>query len=130
MTQEQLHERKMRLVGAYTGFIGAAVLALVASDVASKPEAWAVSLWALSLPFLVSYLLLDFIVAVKQGREASVTRGFMSCFGLGLSITGTFAWLGSVSWFGAVAFLLVVALCVGLTLHVVFHGTRGDVPEL
>jgi hypothetical protein len=102
------------------------MLALIAS---SRPVARApliVSLLAVSLPSLVSWLLLDFVVRVKQGRKGSIVRGLAIMLGLAPSLVALVLMLGSFSWLAAVFFLVLIAWWF-LALDVVTYlGTRRN----
>lgn len=110
------HERVAKIHGAYTAFIAAAIISLISGDGHIKSENWAICLWALSLPWLVSFVLLDFIVREQQRRENSRTRGFIAILGYGFSNLGTAALLTHYSWVAAIAYLISIPICA-LYLH-------------
>jgi len=112
------HERVVKMHGAYTAFIAAAVISLISGDGHLRLEGWSICLWTLSLPPLITLLLLDYIVRVCQRRKASGIRGLMTLLGYGLSNLGTAALMFNFSWVAAGAYLFSVLLCA-LLLHVV-----------
>ena len=67
-------DRVLLVHGAYTTFVAAGVVSLISGDGHIKTEGWAICFWALSLPPLASYLLLDYIVRVSQKRRNSAAR--------------------------------------------------------
>lgn len=116
--REVTHERFTKLVGAYTGFVAAAIISLISGDGHIKSENWAICFWALSLPPLVALLLLDFIVRVRQSREKSKIRGCMAFLGYGFSNLGTASLLTHYSWWAAIIFLVLIPLCALFTHEV------------
>lgn len=123
------HERILKIFGAYTGFIAAAILAIVTSGSRSPAFDWALSLWVFSLPPLLSYQLLDYHVRVRQKRSKSAIRGVMLGVGIGLSNLGVFALLTSYSWIAAALYLLALPIwplfvreVAGLGWHKEFNG--------
>ena len=108
LTPTQEHERMLKIFGAYTGFIAAGVMALVDSRAHSPSITSAMCLWIFSLPPLVSYLLLDYHVRVRQKRKKSATRGIMLATGFGLSNFGIVALLTAYSWVAAAIYFLLL----------------------
>jgi len=111
MTSQPSHERVAKLHGAYTAFIAAAIISLISGDGHIKSEDWAICLWALSLPWLISFLLLDYIVRERQKREKSAIRGFTSLLGYGFSNLGTAALLTHYSWLVAIIYVVTILIC-------------------
>ncbi len=124
------HERVAMLHGAYTAFIAAAFVSLISGDGHIKTENWAICLWALSLPWLVSFLLIDFIVRKKQNREKSATRGLMLLFGYGFSNLGTAALIAYYSWIAAIIFLISIPICSIYIHEVAGLGWHESLKEL
>ena len=92
------HERNTKLIGGYTAFVSA-LLAVMVSNRNDWPRAWLpISLLALSLPSLVAYMLLDFVVRVVQGRKASAYRGLAILLGFTPSLAGITIVVGHFSW--------------------------------
>lgn len=116
LKNQSSHERVAKIHGAYTAFIAAAIISLISGDGHIKSESWAVCLWALSLPWLVSFVLLDFVVREQQQREKSRTRGFVALMGYGLSNLGTTALMTHYSRVAAIAYLVSIPICA-LYLH-------------
>jgi hypothetical protein len=64
--RNQQHERRSKLIGGYSAFVAALLVATFAKS-GDYPRSWIViSLLALSLPSLVALFLLDFIVLVQS----------------------------------------------------------------
>lgn len=105
------HERVAKLHGAYTAFIAAAVISLISGDGHLKFEGWPICLWTLSLPPLIAFLLLDYIVRERQRRANSAVRGLMLFLGYSLSNFGTAALLVNFSWIAAGLYLVIIPLC-------------------
>lgn len=118
------HERIERLHGAYVTFIAAGILALISGDGHIKSEGLTICLWAVSLPPLVTYLLIDYIVRERQKRPASAARGMMLFFGYGLSTAGTVGLLWSFSRIAAVVYAVAVPFCCLVGLRVAFFRDR------
>lgn len=112
------HARVARIYGAYTAFIAAAVVSAIAGNGHIKSEGWAVCLWTLSLPWLVSYIMLDYHVRAHQKRRNSAIRGIMLFFSFTLSNLGTAALLTNYSWIVAIIYLLTVFICILLIREV------------
>lgn len=110
------HDRVAKLHGTYTAFIAASIISLISGDGHITSESWAISLWALSLPWLVSFVLLDYIVRERQKRSKSVTRGLMLALGYGFSNLGTAALITHYSWLAAIFFTASIPLC-SLFIH-------------
>jgi hypothetical protein len=119
------HKRVEKMLGAYTAFIAAAVISLISGDGHIKSENWAICLWVISLPWLISIVLIDFIVRGQQ-RQKSATRGFIASMGLGFSNLGTAALLTHYSWIAAIVYLISIPICM-LYLHEV--GVLGRYDE-
>lgn len=105
------HDRIAKFHGAYTAFIAAAIISLISGDGHITTEDWTICLWALSLPWLTSFVLLDFVVREKQRRTKSATRGLMALVGYGFSNLGTAALLTHYSWLAAIAYIIFLTLC-------------------
>ena len=128
--READHKRVWTIIGAYTAFIAAACLAAVGANRGSSYDAWAVSLWAISLPYLCGAMLLDYRVRVVQRRQNSKVFGLLIGVGGASSYLGTTAMVASFSWLGALIFLLS-PLLVALYLHEVSAlGGEGPFEEL
>ncbi len=108
---ELTHERVVKLHGAYTASIAAGVVSLISGDPHISTQGWVISLWCLSLPWLVTLLLLDYIVREGQKRESSASRGLAALLGYGLSRLGTAALLGVDAWIAAAMVLVARPVC-------------------
>lgn len=104
-TPEQLYDLRAKMLGAYTAFVGAALLASVTNAVAIGGGHVIVSLLALSLPALVAQLLLDRTVTVIQRRKASGFRGLARFVGIGCSMAAFTLLVGHASVFAGVVFV-------------------------
>ena len=101
------HERWTRLVGGYTAFIAALLVATFAKS-NDYPRSWIViSLLALSLPSLVALMLLDYTVRVVQGRRKSFFRGLAAALGFLPSLAAIAILIGHFSLIAAALFLLL-----------------------
>jgi len=129
-TSQAPHERVAKIHGAYTAFIAAAIISIISGDGHIKSEDWAICLWSLSLPWLVSFLLLDYVVREKQQRPKSVTRGLMALFGYGFSNLGTSALLSHYSWLAAIAYLVFIPICAFYLHEVSALGHHESFKEL
>ena len=116
LDQQPSHERVSKLHGAYSAFIAAAVISLISGDGHLSSAGWAICLWTLSLPWLISFILLDYIVRERQKRPVSAVRGLAILLGYGLSNAGTAALLTSYSWIAAIIYLISLPICM-LYIH-------------
>lgn len=121
-----IEERAVKLHKAYTGFIAAAIIGLISGDGHLKLEAWSICLWILSLPPLVSLMLLDHVVRIQQKRPVSAIRGLMGVLGYGLSNFGTAALVANFSWWAAGFFLLMVPISSFFISEVAHMGGEKD----
>lgn len=85
-TQEAQHTLRSEMFGAYTAFVGAALLVSVTNAAAIGGGRLVVALLAVALPALVAQLLLDRTVSVIQRRKVSGYRGLARGVGLLSSI--------------------------------------------
>ena len=119
-TIEEAHERISKLFGGYTAFVAALLVATFANS-KEYPRAWIViSLLAVSLPSLVAYMLLDFVVRVKQIRKKSAFRGAAAGLGFFPSLLGVAALIGHFSVIASVLFVLLTLFWM-LALDVVVY---------
>lgn len=70
----EIHERGMKLAGAYLTFVAALLVAAVAKSNDYRLAWVVISLLALSLPSLVALILIDFVVPVRQGKPTNAMR--------------------------------------------------------
>jgi len=94
------------MFGAYTAFVGAALLVSVTNAAAIGGGRLVVALLAVALPALVAQLLLDRTVTVIQRRKVSGHRGLARGVGFLSSIAAFTLLIGHVSVVGAVLFVL------------------------
>lgn len=124
------HERVTKLHGAYTAFIAAGIVSFISGDPHITTQGWVICLWCLSLPWLVTLLLLDYIVRERQKRESSASRGFATLLGYGLSNLGTAALIGFYSWTAAAIFLVSLPVCALYLNEVAGLGGRKGFEQL
>lgn len=127
---ELAHARVVKIHGAYTAFVTAAVISLISGDGHIKTEGWAIGFWTVSLPWLVAFLLLDFSVRTQQKRQKSATRGFTALLGYSFSNLGTAALLANYSWIAAIGFLLSIPVCLLYISEVAVLGFRENFKHL
>src|SRR5437660_129599 len=103
--EKEQHERVLKLVGGYIAFVAALLVAISAKS-NDYSRAWVIiSLLALSLPSLVAFLSLDFIVRVNQARKASYYRGLAFFLGFLPSFLAITILIGHFSVIAAVCFV-------------------------
>jgi hypothetical protein len=124
------HARVVRIHGAYTAFVAAAVVSLISGDGHIKTEGLAIGLWTVSLPWLVAFLLLDFSVRTQQKRQKSATRGFTAFLGYSFSNLGTAALLANYSWIAAIGFLVSIPVCLLYVTEVAVLGFYDSFEQL
>jgi hypothetical protein len=110
LSPKEHHERVSKLGGAYTAFIAALLIAMFARG-DDHPSLWVVvviSLLGLSLPSLVAWMLLDFVIRVRQGRQKSSFRGLAIALGFYPSLIAIAILIGRFSRIAAVLFGLLV----------------------
>lgn len=100
------HRKIWQMAGAYTAFIAGALLAVISSGRDGTAISWAFAYWAISLPFLCGFMIIDEIIRVRQRRLNSKVRGLLAMGGFGLSHLGTTASVSSFSWLGAIVYFL------------------------
>lgn len=118
LTPRQQHDRIEKVHGGYTTFIAALVVSFISGDGHIATEWLALPLWILSLPWLVTYLLLDYIVRVRQERKHSFFRGLSLAMGYGTSNLGTTLLLTTYSFVLAGLYVVVIAACTLIVLQV------------
>lgn len=124
--RKELHERKAKTIGGYTAFLAALLVATFARS-NDYPHAWLVILLlAVSLPSLVAYVLLDFIILVKQGRKKSVFRGMAVALGFLPSLGAIACLIGHYSVMAAILFSLVTLFWVFAIDVVAFLGASYE----
>jgi hypothetical protein len=97
ISPREQHERQSKLVGGYTAFVAALLVATFANS-KDYSHAWIViSLLAVSLPSLIAYMLLDFVVQVKQMRKRSAFRGVAAGLAFLPSLLGITSLIGHFS---------------------------------
>jgi drug/metabolite transporter (DMT)-like permease len=131
LSPQELHDRIWALFSAYTAFIAALLLALVNT---SRDDVWArkavISLLALALPSLVAFLLLDWVVRVRQGRQRSTSRGVAFFLGMAPSLLGFVLLLWGISRVAAGLWMLLVLVWFALGDIVTFLGFKDSKSEL
>jgi hypothetical protein len=127
---KEQHERRSKLVGGYIAFTAALLVATIAKS-NDYPRAWIViSLFALSLPSLVAWSLLDFIILVKQGRRKSMFRGLAGMLGFFPSLAAVAILIGHFSVIAGVLFVLLTIFW-GLAIDIVtFLGAESPKSEV
>jgi hypothetical protein len=124
------HEYLLKMVGGYTAFV-AAILVATFTKSETYTRAWIViSLMALSLPSLVAYMLLDRIVRVGQSRKGSMYRGLALVLGFLPSVLGMVVLIGHFSVAAAVLFGLVVAFWAVIIFVVAIVGRRNPMSDI
>jgi|SRR5215467_7698800 len=109
------HARNAQLIGGYSAFVAALLIATIAKS-ESYPRAWIIiSLLALSLPSLVALPLIDFIVRVRQARKVSATRAMAANLGFLPSLAAIAMIVGH---FSVIAGILFILLCGFWTLTI------------
>lgn len=124
------HQKVLQILGGYTAFITAACLTIVSRNHVSAYDSWALSLWAISLPFLTGTIILDHNIRVNQKRPRSRTRTLLASIGLVLSQLGTTVIIASYSWVAAVVFCLSALLVLFYVHEVTVLGGRESFEEL
>lgn len=124
------HQEIWQIAGGYTAFIAASMLAVLSSGRDSAFVSWAFSLWAISLPFLCGFMVLDRIIRVQQKRLNSTVRGLLMGVGFSVSHLGTAAMVSFFSWLGAVAYLLSPFLVAFFVHETAALGGRENFEDL
>jgi predicted permease len=111
LSPKEHHERVSKLVGGYTAFVAALLVTVFAKgdDHSSLWTVIVISLLALSLPSLVAWTLLDFVIRVRQQRQKSMFRGLAIGLGFYPSLIAIAILIGNFSRIAAVLFGLLVA---------------------
>ena len=88
------HHRIHTIIVGYTAFVFAFLLGLASFADKTGNVSIVMGLLLISLPALISFTLMDFIVRVKQKREGSAFRGmaWFTGFGPSLVALGLFVW--------------------------------------
>lgn len=119
-TPREQHERLSKLAGGYIAFVAALLVATFANS-KEYSRAWIViSLLAVSLPSLIAYVLLDFIVRARQMRNKSGVRSLAAGLGILPSLLGIAVLIGHFSVIAAVLFGLIT-LFWGVAFDVVAY---------
>jgi hypothetical protein len=127
--RSEQHERGSKLLGGYTAFVAALLVAAFAKS-SDYPRSWIViSLLAVSLPSLVALNLLDFIVRVKQGRQKSASRGLAAALGFLPSLAAISILIGHFSMIAAALFLLLTLFWALALDAVTYLGSSGPKSE-
>jgi Kef-type K+ transport system membrane component KefB len=105
--REEQHERWTKLVGGYTAFVAALLIATFAKSNDYPRSRIVISLLALSLPSLVAQTLLDYKVRVVQGRQKSLFRGLAAALGFFPSLAAIAILIGHFSSIAAALFLFL-----------------------
>jgi hypothetical protein len=122
---KEIHERGMKLVGAYLTFVAALLVAAVAKSNDYRLAWIVISLLALSLPSLVALILIDFVVPMRQGKPTNAMRAL--AFGLGFppSLAAIAVLVGHFSVIAAALFVLLT-LYWSLTIFAAAIGGTSD----
>lgn len=101
------YERQAKLIGGYTAFVAGLLVATIAKS-GEYPRAYIViALLAVSLPSLIAWMRIDFIVRVAQARTKSGFRSLAGGLGILPSFTGIAILIGHFSILAAVLFVLL-----------------------
>jgi hypothetical protein len=127
---KELHDRRSRLFGGYIAFVAALLVATIAKS-SDYPRSWIViSLLALSLPSLVAWTLLDFIILVRQGRRKSMFRGLAGMLGFLPSLAAVAILIGHFSVIAGLLFgLLIIFWALAIDI-VTFLGAKRPNSEV
>jgi hypothetical protein len=106
--------RRAKMFGAYIAFVAALMVAVATTDANLSTKSTAVSLLAISLPFLVATVAVDFIIIMVQDRHDSATRGLFVAGGFLTSFAGIGYLVGAFSW--TAAWIFWTAVLVGALL--------------
>ncbi len=123
--RKEEHERGAKLIGGYTAFVAALLIATIAKSDEFRRSWIVISLLAVSLPSLVAWSMLNFTVLVRQGRRGSSSRGLAALMGLLPSLAGIAALLGHFSVIAGTLFVLLTifwSLCIDV---VTFLGSKS-----
>jgi hypothetical protein len=118
------HQRIHSLLIGYAAFLFAFFLGLSSFTEKTANVSVVMGLILISLPSVISLLLIDFIVRVKQRREASAIRGFafFMAFAPGVFALGIYVW--PYAWWASVIFGILIPLWAFLVIEV--GGARPD----
>ncbi len=109
----------------YITFVLALIFALISGNDNINHKALIVCLLICSLPSLVAYLLINYLVAVEQVRKDSGTRGLAALLGQLPSFIGIFLLIGNYSWIASIIFTLLIVFW-GIMYFIVVK--RGNDP--
>ncbi|VWD62354.1 hypothetical protein [Burkholderia contaminans] len=102
----EVHAVRSKMIGAYTAFVAATLIASITNSVAIGGGKLVICLFSISLPALVGHLLLDRTVTVIQQRKTSAYRGAALGLGIVPSLMAFAILIGHVSIVGAVLFVV------------------------
>jgi len=104
---ERFYQTSRYVHTAYIAFILALIFALVSGSDNITNKTLIVCLLFCSLPSLLTFMSLDYIVAIEQKRPGSFSRGVSRILGYVPSIVGIILLIGSYSWIASIIFVLL-----------------------
>ena len=126
LSPSQEHDRILTMVGGYTAFAAAVLVAVLAVSSDLPHARVIISLLAVSLPSLVAYMLLDFKVRVAQKRKGSMFRGLALLLGILPSLAAITMVIGHCSAIAAVLFILLSVFWFLVIDVVTYLGFRSE----
>lgn len=105
-TPAEVHSVRSKIIGAYTAFVAATLIAAITNARAIGGGKLVVCLLSISVPALVGHLLLDRTITLIQQRKKSAYRGAALGAGIFPSVIAFALLIGHVSTVGAVIFVL------------------------
>jgi hypothetical protein len=123
MTPKELHDRNSKLIQGYTAFVAALLFATITKSDNSHPGYVVVCLLVASLPSLVTFVLLDFLVNVMDSKAEIPFRKLALVLGFLPSLLGVALW---ISQFSLTAGVLFIFLTVFWTVTVYVLARRSS----
>ncbi len=124
------HDRNQKIISAYIAFVITIFIAVAFKSQEFSNATWIIGLAAFSLPSLVAYLFLDYIIRVKQGRKTSAARGLAIALGFIPSLMAIILTIATFSVLAAVGFAAVTVFWVLFIDIVVYKGSKSKESKL
>lgn len=121
---DRRHERIFKITAGYLGFVAALLVLVLAAGGDCHPRRLIEVAFALSIPSLAAYLLLDYSVRVAQRRKESAMRGLAMLLGYVPSFIAIVATLCHVSWLAGIVFF-----CAAVFWFLVVYGVTIGWPK-
>ena len=122
----QMNRRFEFLISGYIAFVMTMLAITMNQGQDMKDFGLIIALLFLSLPSLVSSLLVDYIVRVKQERKHSMIRGLSFLFGFGFSFAGLVILLSNYSHIASILFVFEIVFWFALIDFLVYKGRIKD----